>query len=156
MLSSITPLGERGRGSIWAVTVAAFALGATAAGAVAGAVAGLLGSLAVPAGVGAHGRLAALAAALALAGSAGVLLVVGSSLQVWPVAGLPEETLRRGGRVAVVNREPTPYDDRATVVIHADAGPVFEELRLVLLGERADRVDAHRQPDARLERLEEL
>ncbi|HLK45422.1 MAG TPA: NAD-dependent deacylase [Acidimicrobiales bacterium] len=99
---------------------------------------------------------AALAAALALAGSAGVLLVVGSSLQVWPVAGLPEETLRRGGRVAVVNREPTPYDDRATVVIHADAGPVFEELRLVLLGERADRVDAHRQPDARLERLEEL
>jgi|SRR5579872_4129116 len=67
MLSSITPLGERGRGSIWAVTVAAFALGATAAGAVAGAVAGLLGSLAVPAGVGAHGRLAALAAALAVA-----------------------------------------------------------------------------------------
>ena len=99
---------------------------------------------------------AALDRAVGLAGSAGLLVVVGSSLQVWPVAALPEETLRGGGRVAVVNRERTPYDDRATVAIHADAGPVLEELRLVLLGERADGVDAHRQPDAGLERFEEL
>jgi NAD-dependent deacetylase len=91
---------------------------------------------------------AALERAVALAGAAGLLLVVGSSLQVWPVAGLPEETLRSGGRIAVVNREPTPYDDQATVVIRADAGPVFEQLRLVLLRERPDRVDAHREPDA--------
>jgi NAD-dependent deacetylase len=98
----------------------------------------------------------ALARAVELAAAAGLLLVVGSSLQVWPVAGLPGETLRHGGRVAVVNREPTPYDDVATIVIRADAGPVFEELRLVLLGERPDGVDVHRQPDAGLERLEEL
>jgi NAD-dependent deacetylase len=98
----------------------------------------------------------ALERAVELAESAALLLVVGSSLQVWPVAGLPESTLRCGGRVAVVNREATPYDDRVTVVIHADAGPMFEELRLVLLGERADRVDAHRQPDAGLEGFEEL
>ena len=47
---------------------------------------------------------------------AALLLVVGSSLQVWPVAGLPEQTLASGGAVAIVNREPTPYDDRAALV----------------------------------------
>ena len=98
----------------------------------------------------------ALDAAVALARGAGLLLVVGSSLQVWPVAGLPEETLRRGGRVAVVNREPTQYDERAALVIRADAGPVFDRLRLVLLGERADGVDVHGQPHAGVEGLEEL
>jgi hypothetical protein len=67
MLASITPLGERGRRSTWAVTVAAFALGATAAGVAAGALVGALGTV-VP--VGAHGRLVvgvgALAAAVAI------------------------------------------------------------------------------------------
>jgi hypothetical protein len=67
MLSSITPLGERGRGSIWSVTVGAFALGASVAGGLAGALAGLLGALALPAALGAHARLAALAGALAIA-----------------------------------------------------------------------------------------
>ena len=41
------------------------------------------------------------------------MLVVGSSLEVWPVAGLPGETLGHGGRLAIVNREPTPYDAQA-------------------------------------------
>ncbi len=45
MLASITPLGERGRGSIWGITVAAFATGATLAGGAAGAVLGGLGHL---------------------------------------------------------------------------------------------------------------
>jgi hypothetical protein len=45
MLASITPLGERGRQSHWAVTVTAFALGAGAAGVVAGALLGTLGTL---------------------------------------------------------------------------------------------------------------
>jgi hypothetical protein len=44
MLSSITPLGERGRGSIWGVTVASFALASTAAGALLGLTIGALGS----------------------------------------------------------------------------------------------------------------
>lgn len=46
MLASITPLGERSRGSSWGVTVSAFAIGAVGAGALAGAAAGALGSLA--------------------------------------------------------------------------------------------------------------
>jgi MFS family permease len=46
MLASITPLGERSRGFSWGVTVSAFAVGAVGAGALAGAAAGALGSLA--------------------------------------------------------------------------------------------------------------
>jgi hypothetical protein len=64
MLTSITPLGERGRGSRWAVTVAALALGSTLAGAAAGLVAGFVGHLAL-AGLEASTRLALLAALLA-------------------------------------------------------------------------------------------
>jgi NAD-dependent deacetylase len=63
--------------------------------------------------------------ATALAQNAGLLLVVGTSLEVWPVAGLPEETLRHGGKLAIVNRDPTPYDERADVVIHGSAGAVL-------------------------------
>jgi hypothetical protein len=66
MLASITPLGERGRGSIWAVTVTAFALGATAGGALAGGLAGGLGAV-LFGGLGGHARLGALAVALAVA-----------------------------------------------------------------------------------------
>jgi NAD-dependent protein deacetylase/lipoamidase len=60
-----------------------------------------------------------------LAQGAALLLVVGSSLQVWPVAGLPEETLRAGGRLAIVNREPTSYDERASFVAHGSAGEIL-------------------------------
>ena len=48
-----------------------------------------------------------------LAAEAGLLLVVGSSLEVYPVAGLPEQTLAAGGALAVVNRGSTPWDSRA-------------------------------------------
>jgi hypothetical protein len=66
MLASITPLGERGRRSNWTVTVSAFLLGATAAGAGAGALLGAAGGL-VLASTGARPRLALLAAALLVA-----------------------------------------------------------------------------------------
>jgi hypothetical protein len=67
MLASITPLGERGRHSRWGLTVSAFLLGASAAGAGLGALLGALGSLVLPAGLPAHARLAALAVALGIA-----------------------------------------------------------------------------------------
>jgi NAD-dependent deacetylase len=60
-----------------------------------------------------------------LAQEAALLLVVGSSLQVYPVAGLPDETLHAGGKLAIVNREPTPYDDGAAFVAHASAGELL-------------------------------
>ena len=62
MLASITPLGERGRQSRWGVTVTAFLLGATVAGAAAGAALGRLGGLA---GLSSNARLAVLLVALA-------------------------------------------------------------------------------------------
>ena len=63
MLASITPLGERGRHGRWSVTVAAFLLGSTAAGALLGALIGAAGTLLIPASVGSQPRLAALALA---------------------------------------------------------------------------------------------
>jgi NAD-dependent deacetylase len=69
--------------------------------------------------------LAAIDRASELAEAAALLLVVGSSLEVWPVAGLPEATLEHGGKLAIVNRDPTIYDARADVVVHASAGEVL-------------------------------
>jgi hypothetical protein len=62
MLASITPLGERGRQSRWGITVSAFLLGATLAGAALGALAGELGALLLPHSIDLATRLAALAA----------------------------------------------------------------------------------------------
>jgi NAD-dependent deacetylase len=77
---------------------------------------------------------AAIDRAVELARSAGVLLVVGSSLEVYPVAGLPEETLDAGGALALVNRGATPFDRRADVRIDADAGPTLRALAAALGG----------------------
>ncbi len=68
---------------------------------------------------------AAIERATALAREAALLLVVGSSLEVWPVAGLPEETLAHGGELAIVNREPTPYDGDAQLVLRGAAGEIL-------------------------------
>jgi NAD-dependent protein deacetylase/lipoamidase len=70
--------------------------------------------------------------AVGLAAAAGLLLVVGSSLEVHPVAGLPDETLNGGGAVAIVNRGPTPYDRRATLRIEGGAGGTLEALETAL------------------------
>lgn len=58
--------------------------------------------------------------AAGLAARADVLLCVGSSLEVHPVAGLPEVTLRRGGSVALVTMGPTPFDREAAVKLDGD------------------------------------
>jgi NAD-dependent deacetylase len=71
--------------------------------------------------------------AFELARSAGLLLVVGSTLEVYPVAALPEETLAAGGVLAIVNRGPTPYDDRA-LKLDAAAGAILGEVAELLAG----------------------
>jgi NAD-dependent deacetylase len=68
-----------------------------------------------------------------LARRAALLLVVGSTLEVWPVAGLPQETLAAGGRLAIVNRGPTAYDDEAELRIDAAAGEVLGEAAALLV-----------------------
>ena len=72
---------------------------------------------------------AAMTEAQELCAGAELLLCVGSSLEVHPVAGLPELTLAGGGRVAIVTRSETPYDDRAEVRLDGD---VVAELEAVL------------------------
>jgi NAD-dependent deacetylase len=71
---------------------------------------------------------AAVDEALELAAHAGVLLVVGSSLEVYPIAGLPLETLAAGGSLAIVNSSPTRFDSRAAVTIDAGAGETLRAL----------------------------
>jgi NAD-dependent deacetylase len=52
---------------------------------------------------------------------AGLLLVIGSSLEVYPVAGLLEDARGSGTRIAIVNRGSTPFDDVADLKIDASA-----------------------------------
>jgi NAD-dependent deacetylase len=75
----------------------------------------------------------AFARAEALARETGVLLAVGSSLQVWPVAGLPAETIRAGGALAIVNDEPTAYDRDATLVVRGRSAEALARAAEVLL-----------------------
>jgi NAD-dependent deacetylase len=76
---------------------------------------------------------AAIDRATELARRARLLLVVGSTLEVWPVAGLPAETLAAGGELAIVNRGPTAYDARAAVRIDGGAGEVLSGVEEELL-----------------------
>jgi NAD-dependent protein deacetylase/lipoamidase len=71
---------------------------------------------------------AAIDRATELARQAGLLLVVGSSLEVHPVAGLPVETVSAGGQLAIVNRGPTPFDHLASVRIDGGAGETLSAL----------------------------
>lgn len=48
-----------------------------------------------------------------LAACADVMLVLGTSLTVFPAAGLPRLTLRNGGKIFIVNGQPTPLDGHA-------------------------------------------
>jgi NAD-dependent protein deacetylase/lipoamidase len=62
----------------------------------------------------------ALERAYALAAQADVLLCVGSSLEVHPIAQLPGVTAANGGSVALVTQGPTPWDSRAAVKLSGD------------------------------------
>lgn len=71
----------------------------------------------------------AIAEAEALAARAELMLCIGSSLEVHPVAGLPSLTLRGGGSLAIVTQSATPYDPDATVRM---SGDVVADLAAVL------------------------
>jgi NAD-dependent deacetylase len=70
--------------------------------------------------------------ATALAAGADLLLCVGSSLEVYPVAGLPGLTLRAGGRVAIVTQGRTPLDADAEVKLDGDVVAELEALLAAL------------------------
>ena len=70
----------------------------------------------------------ALTRAEGLAAGADLLLCIGSSLEVYPVADLPATTLACGGSIAVMTLGPTPYDARAAIRC---GGDVVAELTAV-------------------------
>jgi NAD-dependent deacetylase len=60
-----------------------------------------------------------------LVAAADLVLAVGSSLQVYPAAGLPEAAVRAGIPLVIVNDEATPLDDVASLVVRGRAGLVL-------------------------------
>jgi NAD-dependent deacetylase len=70
----------------------------------------------------------ALERAYALAAAADLLLCVGSSLEVHPIAQLPGITRANGGAVAIVTQGPTPWDGRAAVKLDGDVVAELEAL----------------------------
>jgi NAD-dependent deacetylase len=71
----------------------------------------------------------AISDAHALAAEADLIVCVGSSLEVYPVASLPSITREGGGRIALITQGPTPYDDEAEVKL---TGDVVDELAAVM------------------------
>ena len=71
----------------------------------------------------------ALSEAQQLAMDADLMICVGSSLEVYPVAGLPAMTHGGGGRIVLITQGPTPYDSDAEVKLDGD---VVTELNAVL------------------------
>ncbi len=66
--------------------------------------------------------------AIALAQSCDLFLVIGSSLRVSPASRLPALAVERGTPLIIINREPTPLDTRADIVLHANAGETMARL----------------------------
>jgi NAD-dependent deacetylase len=67
-----------------------------------------------------------------LAAGAELMLCIGSSLEVYPVADLPMRTLAAGGRVAIITQGATPLDSRAAVRLGGDVVDELEALAAAL------------------------
>lgn len=61
-----------------------------------------------------------------LVSKADLMIVAGTSLTVYPAAGLVD--YYRGNRLVLINRDETPYDNRADLVIHQSLGEIFSQL----------------------------
>jgi NAD-dependent deacetylase len=75
---------------------------------------------------------AAIERAQELCASADVLLCIGTSLEVHPVASLPELTERSGGDVVLVTKGPTPWDGRCARKLDGDVEEELEALAAAL------------------------
>jgi NAD-dependent deacetylase len=63
--------------------------------------------------------------AMAAAGEADLFLAVGSSLQVYPVAGAVDIARQAGAKIVIVNAEPTPFDSIADAVLGGSISQVL-------------------------------
>ena len=69
---------------------------------------------------------AVLRAAVDAIARADLLIVGGTSLAVYPAAGLLN--YYRGSKLVLINRSATPYDDQANLIIHEKIGEVFAQV----------------------------
>ncbi len=76
------------------------------------------------------------AQAAAAVGRADLLIALGTSLEVYPVAGLAPQAATGGAELAIINRDPTPYDHLACLAIRAPLGPTMALLQRLLRLER--------------------
>ncbi|MFX0106218.1 MAG: NAD-dependent deacetylase [Candidatus Hodarchaeota archaeon] len=79
-----------------------------------------------------------------LAKKADVMLIAGSSLMVAPICDLPIFTLRNGGKIIIINDEPTYLDERAEIVINNKTGVV-----LPLILEEIKKIQANFESETR-------
>jgi NAD-dependent deacetylase len=76
------------------------------------------------------------------AGRADLLIAVGTSLQVFPAAGIPGETRRHGGKVAIINNQPTALDHEADIIVRGASGEILSALADGLSG--SDKIEEGR------------
>ena len=57
-----------------------------------------------------------------------LFIVIGSSLVVHPAASMPVVAKQHGAKLVIINRDPTPCDDMADVVIGGLAGPTMDSI----------------------------
>jgi NAD-dependent deacetylase len=88
----------------------------------------------------------ALARASELATRAGLMLCIGSSLEVYPVADLPLRTLAAGGQVAIITKGPTALDERAAVRLDGDVVTELEAVAAALELKRSPRPEPEKRP----------
>jgi NAD-dependent deacetylase len=69
-----------------------------------------------------------IARAIRVAEQADLLLAIGTSLQVYPVAGAVPTALAAGVRVVIVNAEPTPFDELVDAVLRKPIGDTLPAL----------------------------
>jgi NAD-dependent deacetylase len=65
-----------------------------------------------------------------------LILIVGSSLEVVPVAHLPLDPINAGAHLIIINREPTYLDERADYIFRQDVAIVLPRLVNEVLGEQ--------------------
>ena len=73
--------------------------------------------------------------ARAAAGTCDLMLAIGSSLVVYPAAGFPLLAKENGAQLVIINRDPTPLDDYADLIVRGDIGSILEPF------ERANRLN---------------
>jgi NAD-dependent deacetylase len=81
-----------------------------------------------------------------LAAAADLMLCIGSSLEVYPVAELPLRTLAAGGQIAIITKGPTPLDHRAAVRLDGDVVADLEAVAEALEIKRSPRPEPEKRP----------